>query len=161
MAYPELKSRMNNEPSTYNQSDASGQSPNTMVGQLVESTLVPVIEEQLQVGTQRVQTGVVRIVKHVTEEVQTVSLPTTREDVIVDRVAIYQYVETPPAVRYEGDTTIIPVLREVLVTEKKLLLVEEVHITKRRTTDQDAQEFTLLKEEVTVERSGPDNERSA
>ena len=152
---------MNDESGTYEQPNEPDKRVNTVVNSLVEQTLIPVIEEQLQVGSKRVETGVVRIVKHVTEEVQTVDLPTTREEVTVDRVAVYQYVETPPAVRYEGDVTIIPVLREVVVTEKKLLLVEEIHITKRRTTEQDTREFTLRREEVTVERSGPNNERPA
>ena len=134
---------MNDDSGTYEQPNEPDKRVNTVVNSLVEQTLIPVIEEQLQVGSKRVETGVVRIVKHVTEEVQTVDLPTTREEVTVDRVAVYQYVETPPAVRYEGDVTIIPVLREVVVTEKKLLLVEEIHITKRRTTKQETREFTL------------------
>lgn len=117
--------------------------------------VIPVIEEQLHIDTQLVETGVVRITKRVTEDKQSVDLPTMREDVVVDRVAIYQYVDAPPAVRYEGDTTIIPILREVLVTEKKLLLVEEVRITKHQITEENVQEFTLRKEEITVERSAP------
>ncbi len=123
--------------------------------------VIPVIEEQLHIDTQLIETGVVRITKRVTEDTQSVDLPTTREEVVVDRVAIYQYVDTPPAVRYEGDTTIIPVLREVLVTEKKMLLVEEVRITKHRIIEQNEQEFTLRKEEITVERSVPEQERPA
>jgi uncharacterized protein (TIGR02271 family) len=123
--------------------------------------VIPVIEEQLHIDTQLIETGVVRIIKRVTEDKQSVDLPTKREEVVVDRVAIYQYVDTPPAVRYEGDTTIIPVLREVLVTEKKLLLVEEVRITKHQTIEQNEQEFTLRKEEITVERSVPEQERPA
>lgn len=123
--------------------------------------VIPVIEEQLHINTQLIETGIVRIRKRVTEDTQSVDLPTTKEEVVVDRVAIYQYVDTPPAVRYEGDTTIIPVLREVLVTEKKLLLVEEVRITKHQTTEQNVQEFTLRKEEIIVERSTPEQERPA
>ena len=132
-----------------------------MEERVAETTVIPVLEEQLQVDTKLVETGLVRIIKRVTEETQTIDTPTTQEEVIVDRVAVNQYVERPPAVRYEGDVTIIPVLREVVVTEKKLLLVEEVHITKRRTVDPGTQEFTLRKEEVTIERSTPPNERPA
>lgn len=126
-----------------------------------ESVMIPVIEEQLRIDKQLIETGVVRISKHVIEESQTVDIPVFREEVMVEHVAVYQYVDTPPAVRYEGETMIVPVLREVLVTEKRLLLVEEVHVTKRHITDQETQEVTLRKEEVTVERSGPTNERSA
>lgn len=151
---------MDNEPPNNNQYDTSGQRMSEVVVG-TDAVVIPVIEEKLHVDITEVETGVVRIVKHVTEETQTIDTPTTKEDVTVDRVAIYQYVDTPPVIRYEGDTTIIPVLREVVVTEKKLLLVEEVHVTKRKTTEQDTQTFTLRKEEVTVERNAPDNERPA
>ena len=126
-----------------------------------ETIVMPVIEEQLQVGSRVVETGVVRIAKRVIEEQQTVEVPTIREEVTVERVAVYQYLETPPTVRYEGDTMIIPIVREVVVTEKKLLLVEEVHVTKLKTTDHETQQFTLRKEEVIVERSPPNTERPA
>lgn len=151
---------MNNESVNLSQHNAPGQRTNEVISG-INPVVIPVIEELIQIDINEVETGVVRLVKHVTEETQTVDIPTTKEEVIVDRVAIYQYVDTPPVIRYEGDTTIIPVLREVLVTEKKLLLVEEVHVTKRRTTEQDTQTFTLRKEEVTVERSTTDNERPA
>jgi stress response protein YsnF len=61
-------------------------------------------------------------------------------------------VASPPAVRQEGDTTIIPVLREVLVVEKRYELVEEVHVTKKKTVVPHVQEITLRKEVVEVER---------
>lgn len=151
---------MNNESAIDSQHDAHNQRiSGVTIG--VDPVVIPVIEEQLYVDSNEVKTGIVRLVKHVTEETQTIDTPTTKEEVIVDRVAIYQYVDTPPVTRYEGDTTIIPVLREVLVTEKKLLLVEEIHVTKRKTVEQDTQTFTLRKEEITVERSTPDNERPA
>ncbi|WP_420151902.1 YsnF/AvaK domain-containing protein [Spirosoma sp.] len=122
--------------------------------------VIPVIEEQIQIDKQIIETGTVRIAKQVFEEAQTVDIPVFREEVTVEHVAVYQYVDAAPAVRYEGETMIIPVLREVLVTEKRLLLVEEVHVTKRHITDQETQEVTLRKEEVIVERSDPDHERS-
>lgn len=126
-----------------------------------ESVVIPVIEERLRVDKQVVETGIVRIAKQVTEEQETVNVPVFREEVIVDHVAIDQYVDTAPAVRYEGKTMIIPVIREVLITEKRLLLVEEVHVTKRQITNQESLEVMLRKEKVTVERRNPSDERAA
>lgn len=122
---------------------------------------IPVIQEQIQLDKQVIETGTVRIRKEVSEEVQSVDLPIFQEEVTVNHVAVYQYVDSPPPIRYEGETMIIPVLREVLVTEKRLLLVEEVHVTKRHITTQETQQVTLRKEEITVERSGVNPERSA
>lgn len=43
----------------------------------------------------------------------------------VTRMPIDAEVTTPPGVRVEGDTTIVPVIEEVLVVEKRLILKEE------------------------------------
>jgi stress response protein YsnF len=63
--------------------------------------------------------------------------------------------------RNEGDTTIIPVLREVVVVQKRYEIVEEIRITKRKTERTDSQQVTLRKEEVHIERSGQDDNREA
>ena len=121
---------------------------------------IPVIEEQMLVEKQVIETGRLRVSKTVLEEEQTVDVPLTSETFNVERVSINQYVDTPPAVRYDGDTTVFPVLKEVLVTEKRLLLVEEVHVTKRQTTRNDTQRVMLRREEVTVQRVNSEEERS-
>jgi len=75
----------------------------------------------------------------------------------VERKEINRYVDTaPPAIRQEGDVTIISVMKEVLVVEKRLMLVEEVHITKQQ--QQTPQHFseTLRKEQISVSRNHPD-----
>lgn len=109
------------------------------------------------VGKRVVETGRVLIQKHVTEHQEHVSVPLNHDEVHVDRVLINRYVDVPPeAVRYEGDTMIISVLEEVVVVEKRLMLVEELHVTKRQIQTEEMQQVTLRKEEVTVTRQpGP------
>ncbi len=124
-----------------------------------ERVVIPVIEEQLQVGKRVVETGHLRIAKTIREEQQTVDIPLLHEEFNVERVAVNQYVDTPPAVRQDGDTTIYPVLKEVLVIEKRLVLVEEVHVTRRQIETTDSQQVTVRKEEVTIERIANDSER--
>ena len=75
----------------------------------------------------------------------------------MERVAVDRAVDSPVPVRHVGDTIIVPVLREVLVVEKQLRLVEELHIRKKRTERHQAQTVTLRKEEATVERLGEDS----
>lgn len=118
-----------------------------------QTDVIRVIEEQLQVDKQVVETGRVLINKVVREEEQVVTTPVEHEEISVERVPVNQYVETPPSVRYEGDLTIIPVVKEVVVTEKRLMLVEEIHLTKRRITTDDTQRVMLRREEVTVDRA--------
>lgn len=121
------------------------------------SQVIPVMQEQVTVGKRLVETGKVRISKKVTEDQTSVSLPLSREEYHVERVPVNQIVDTPPpAMRHEGDTAIIPVLREVMVVQKRYEIVEEIRITKRRIETTDTQQITLRKEEVHIERSGRD-----
>jgi uncharacterized protein (TIGR02271 family) len=116
-------------------------------------TTIPVMEEQVKVGKKVMETGRIRLTKQVHEEEVTVDERITSEEVEVERVPINKFVEAPPpAVRYEGDRMIISVLREVLVVEKRLELVEELHLTKRKVESGEPQKVTLRKEEVSVHR---------
>ena len=47
---------------------------------------------------------------------------------------------------------IVPIMEEVLVIEKRLILKEELHIHKRRVETHQPQQVTLRREEVRVER---------
>ena len=66
--------------------------------------------------------------------------------------------EAAPQVRDEGGVTIIPVLEEVLVVEKRLVFKEEVHI--RHTTSGEDVEvpITLRRQRAVVERVSPTGE---
>jgi uncharacterized protein (TIGR02271 family) len=118
-----------------------------------EKTLViPVIEESLDISKELVETGVVRVHKAIREREVAISEPLTSETVRIERVRKDMIVDAAPAVRTEGDVTIIPVLEEVLVTTKQLRLVEEVRITKLRSTNVQRQTLTLRAEDVSVDR---------
>ncbi len=117
-----------------------------------EVVVVPLVSEELRVGKATVETGQVRLVKTVTEREEVVDEPLLREDVEVLRIPVGLMVDAAPAVRYEGDMMIVPVLEEVLVVEKRLRLKEELHITRRQTQTHAPQSVTLRSEEVAVER---------
>ncbi len=113
--------------------------------------VVPVIAEELNVQKREVQTGGVRVRKLIHEREEMVDEPLLREKVNVERVAINKMVDTPPQVRYEGEIMIIPVLEEVFVVQKQLMVKEEIRITKQQTTEHQPQSVTLRSEEVVVE----------
>lgn len=120
-----------------------------------KSAVIPVIQEQATAYKRVVETGKVRISKHVREYVELVDIPHFQEEVKVERVPVNQFVETAPGVRTEGDVTIIPILEEKYVLEKKLVLVEELHVRKERNESHQPQKVKVLKEEVEVNRIGP------
>lgn len=117
-----------------------------------ESVIIPVIEERVKVGRRERETGRVRLVKTVREERATIDEPLMREHVDVERVAVNRPIEGPVESHYDGDTLVIPVLEEVLYVEKRLMLKEELRITRRRVEERHPEEVTLRKEEVRVER---------
>jgi uncharacterized protein (TIGR02271 family) len=126
----------------------------------VSPLVVPVIEETLDVHTTSVEAGRVRLRKVVHEREETVDPPLMHEEVVVERIPINRVVEGPVSVRSEEDTLIIPLVEEVLVVEKRLLLKEEVRITKRRVETHAPQRVKLRREEAVVERISREGDES-
>ncbi len=113
---------------------------------------LPIVEEFATIGTQTVETGRVVISKKVEEHVESVHVVTSHDETEVERVTMNRLVDSAPAVRYEGDTMIIPVLKEITVVEKKLMLVEEIRVTKRKVQTQETVPVTLRKERIEIIR---------
>jgi uncharacterized protein (TIGR02271 family) len=119
-----------------------------------EQVVVPVVAEQLDVQKRKVERGGVRIRKVVHEREEVIDEPLIREEVQVKRVPVGRVVDGPVPVRHVGDTMIISLLEEVLVVEKRLMLKEELHITKGEVETYRPQRVTLRTEEAHVERVG-------
>lgn len=113
---------------------------------------LPVIQEELEVGRRVVETGRVRIARTVTETIETVDQPLLHEFVEIDRVPVGRVVESPPPVRYEDDTMVIPMVEEVLVVEKRLVLREELRVRRRQETVHRPRQVTLRREDLTWDR---------
>lgn len=118
-----------------------------------KNTIIPIIQEEAQVNKHLVESGRVRITKHVHTEEETIDTALKQEQVQVERIPLNQVVEAPVKTRYEGETLVIPVMEEVLVVEKRLLVKEEIRITKYVGEIQHQETVTLQKEEVSVERT--------
>ncbi len=111
----------------------------------------PVFAESVEVAKRLVESGRVRIQKTVATTDQVVNDSLLHEHVDVERVPIHQIIDGPVGNRQEGDTPGRPVLKEVLVVEKRLMLVEEVRITRRRTEQPFAQTVPVRTETVVVD----------
>ena len=126
-----------------------------------EPMRIALMEEQLHITTRPVETGQVTLIKTVHETDETVTVPLLREEYNVERRAINQYVDELPITRQEGQTTIYPVVKEVLVVQKRLLLVEEIRVTHQQTQVEETQTVRLRREDLTVERTTNNPERPA
>jgi stress response protein YsnF len=118
--------------------------------------VLPLVEETATVHKREVVTSKVRVrtITDTTEELARANLQS--DSVEVTRVPVDKAVETAPEIRTEGDVTIVPVLEEVLVVTKQLVLKEELHIRRRVETETVEVPVTLRKQRAVVEREAPD-----
>lgn len=115
---------------------------------------IPVVEEVVKLQTKEIDKGSIHLVKTVDEKTIQVPLTTRKQGYNIERVSIGKYVEEPPpAMRYEGNTMIVSVVEEETVIQKRLKIIEELHIRSTVEDTVNEQQVTLRKENVTVERS--------
>ncbi|MCJ2139408.1 YsnF/AvaK domain-containing protein [Methylobacterium sp. E-066] len=124
-----------------------------------ETVTLPLIAETARIDKRAVETGRMRVSTR-TETIDQILRETLHSDMVgVTRVAINRTLsegEVSPVVREEDGVTIIPVLEEILVVEKRLVLREEVHI-RRTTADEEVEvPVTLRRQHAVVERVSPD-----
>jgi stress response protein YsnF len=119
-----------------------------------QELVVPLHAEQIDVERVKRETGRVKIstVTHLREHLVDEAL--SEEHVQVTHVDVGRVIDIMPDIRVEGDTTIVPVVEEVLVVEKRLLLKQEVHITRIRTTTRHQETVVLREQEAIVTRTG-------
>jgi len=114
--------------------------------------VVPLVEERAVVLKRRKLTEGVGVRTVVREREEVVDEPLATEEVEVERVPLDRWVDGPVPVRQEGDVTVVTLVEEVVVVEKRLRAVEEVRIAKRRAVRHAPRHVTLRREEALVER---------
>ena len=119
-----------------------------------ETEKIQVLDEKVEVSKRVVEKARVRLSKKIKEKTESYDIPLSSEEIVVKRVPKNEMVDkAPPGVRYEGNIMIIPVLKEVAVIEKRLMLVEEIHVTKHKSETTQTRQVVVRKEEVQVERT--------
>ena len=112
---------------------------------------IPVHAERLVPRKRQVDLGELRIHRRVEQSEEVVSQPVTRDDLVIDRVPVNRPLEGPVAPRDEGDWLVIPIMEEVLVVRKQLMLKEEIRIRKRQVTEEQAVRELVRHEVVELE----------
>jgi uncharacterized protein (TIGR02271 family) len=107
-------------------------------------------------AVREVHLGDVVVHKRVEEAPVETTIDLRHEDVSVEHVPIDREIDSVPELRYEGDTLIIPLIEEVLVTEKRLVLREEVRITRHSRTEQAEVRDVLRREIADIEERRAD-----
>ena len=125
-----------------------------------EVAAIPLVEERAIVSKRQVETGRYRVRISVEEREERVPVELSHDEVEIERVPKNLPVQELPSVRLEGTTTIIPVVEEVVVVEKRLVLVEEIHVRRRTTTGTEEIPIRVRAEQAAIEREGPNRDVS-
>ena len=117
---------------------------------------LPLVEEQLTVKKTTHKAGELVVKRDLSEQVQTVPVDLSYEEVQVERVAVNRPLPRGRRAipRQEGDTLIVPIVEEEIVVSKRLVVREELRITKRRLVRHEEVSDTVRKQELHVETLG-------
>lgn len=122
------------------------------VSRTPEDLVIPLHAEELAVSRRIVERARVRVATVTHQRDQVVNEALTHERIEIEHVPIDRIVDALPPVRQEGDVTIMSVVEEILVMERRLLLKEEVHIRRVRTTEQHVETVVLREQEAVITR---------
>ena len=116
------------------------------------SGFIELVEEQLEISKRWVERGRVVVRTRVEKRDEVAEIELQQEDVAVERVPRGVPVETLPAVREEDGVLIVPVVEEQLVVTTRLILKEEIRITRRSRTELVREPVRLRSERADIER---------
>jgi stress response protein YsnF len=117
-----------------------------------ESGVLRLLAEDATVSRQVIETGRVRVAKvtrtrdHLIDE----SLASTRFE--VSRIPVGRLVDAMPSIKEDGDLTIVPIVEETVVVERRLMLKEELHIRRVQTSERYQQTVKLRYQTAEVTR---------
>lgn len=114
--------------------------------------VVPVVNEELHADAIPVQTGGVRVTKHIAGHDEILEQELRKGRVEVKRVKTDRVVDGPQPVQRVGNTLVVPVVSEVLHAEKRWVVTEEIHLTQIEERETVQQTVTVNREEAEVER---------
>ena len=122
-----------------------------------EERVIPLLTEEIAFSRRKVDRAVVRVATVTQARPTVVDEQLTHERVEVERIAINRMIDAVPPIREEGDITIISVVEEIVVVERRLLLKEEVRLRKVRVTEQHLETIVLRDQDVVVTRTALDH----
>ncbi len=109
--------------------------------------------EMLRAVKQKVERGEIRLRKDIVSENQTISVPVTREEVVVEQVSAGEARPLSGTIGDEGEIR-IPVSEERVSVVKEPVVTGEVRVQKRAVQDNQQVSDTVRHEEVRVEKQG-------
>ena len=123
----------------------------------VGETHFPLYAEDLTVSRRQIAGDMVQVRTVTRENESVVDETLNHKRVQIDRIPIGRQVDAVPPVRQEGDTTILSVVEETVVVERRLILKEEIHIRRLHVSERHQEAVILRKQEAVITRIEPNN----
>jgi uncharacterized protein (TIGR02271 family) len=120
----------------------------TAVGAQHDETRLKLHEEQLAVSKREALAGEVDIHKRVHQERVQETVPVRHEEIIIERHALSGLAEPGARIAAQDEVVRVPLYREELVTEKRIVPTEEVIIRKKEIIENETVGATLRSEFV-------------
>lgn len=109
------------------------------------------LKEVLRVNKERVQYGEVQLCKEVVSEQQTLEVPVTREEIVIERHPVTED-KTANGTIGEGETIRVPLNEERISVEKRNVVSEEVTIGTREVQETRKVDETVRREELRTDK---------
>ena len=106
---------------------------------------IEIAQEELHVS-KRIETEKLYFSKEVITEDVRIPVELMREDIEIEHIPKNIELTEIPKIQISDDLTIIPVFEEVAVIVKKIMLVEEIHIRKNKTSEVQVIQDSIRKE---------------
>ena len=113
-------------------------------------------EEELRARTRSVESGRVHVGKDIVEEEQTLDVPVTREEAVVERHPVNRR-PADGAVGDDREGIRVPLHQEQATAEKRSVVYEEVEVGKRAVQETQRVSDTVRKEVVDIDTHGQVN----
>ena len=123
--------------------------------------VVPVVQEELEVGKRQVNGGAVRVVSRVVSQPVSESVELRREEATIERHPVDRPATEADLAAFQERTIEVQEMAEKAVVNKTAHVVEEVVVGKHVSSETQRVEDTVRRTEVEVERVGDDQRAGA
>ena len=119
--------------------------------------VLPVVQEELEIGKRRVSGGVVRVVSRVVSQPVTESVDLRSEEAVIERRPVDRPATEADLAGFQERTIEVAEMSEKAVVNKTARVVEEVVVGKQVHHDTQSVEDSVRRTEVDVERTGSED----
>jgi uncharacterized protein (TIGR02271 family) len=125
-----------------------------------QDAVIPLYADSVSIDRREVEGDTIRVTVQTNTREQVIDEKLAHTRVEIERRPIGRPIDAAPPVRTEGDTIIIPVIEEIVVVERRLVLKEEIILRRLHTTERHQESVVLREQEAVIERSEPDEQAS-